>query len=58
MEEFDQKVANVFHQFGISIPCLTAYFWEVGAHVSLKVATKVSPRSQKTLKSKVIRLPI
>ena len=35
-----QKVRNVFNQFDITIPCSATYFLEVGAHVSLKVATK------------------
>ena len=50
MEECDLKVWNVFEQFGIAIPCSAAYFLEVGAHVSLKVAIKVSIRGNKTLK--------
>ena len=47
MEECDQKVWYVFDQFDITIPCSAAYFLEVGAHVSLKVATKVSRRGKK-----------
>ena len=43
----DQKVWNVFDQFGIAIPCLATYFLEVGAHVSIKAATKVSIRVKK-----------
>ena len=49
-EECDQKVWNVFYQFGISIPCSATYFLEVGAHVSFKVATKGSLQVKKTLK--------
>ena len=41
-EECHQKVCNVFDQFGITIPCSAAYFLEIGARVSLKVATKGS----------------
>ena len=33
----------------MSIPCSVTYFLEVGAHVSLKVATKVSLRGKETL---------
>ena len=40
MKECKQKVRNVFNQFDITIPCSATYFLEVGAHVSLKVATK------------------
>ena len=39
MDECDQKVWNALVQFGITIPCSTTYFLEVGARVSLKVAT-------------------
>ena len=44
MEECEQKVWNVFVQFGIAIPWWAAYFLEVGAHVSLKVSSKGSLR--------------
>ena len=37
-------------QFGITIPCSTTYFLEVGARLSLKVATKGSLRGKKTEK--------
>ena len=37
-------------QFGISIPCSATYFLEVGADVSLKVATKGSIRGKKLWK--------
>ena len=50
MEESDQNVWNVFDQFGSTISCSGAYFLEVGAHVSLKVATKGSIRGKKSLK--------
>ena len=50
MKECNQKVWKVFHQFGITIPCSAIYFLEVGAHVSLKVATKGCLRGKKTLK--------
>ena len=43
-EECDQKVWNVFDQFGICIACSGIYFVEVGARVSLKVTTKGSIR--------------
>ena len=48
MEECDQKVWYIFDQYGISISCSATYFMEVGARVSLKVATKVSIRGKKT----------
>ena len=47
MKECDQKVWNVFDQFGITIACSDTYFLEVGARVSLKVATKRSIRGKK-----------
>ena len=46
-EKCDQKVWNVFNQFTIIIPCSAAYFLEVGAHDSLKVATKGYLRAKK-----------
>ena len=51
MEQSDQKVWNVFNQFGISIPCSHTYFLQVGAQVSLEVATKGSFRGKETLKN-------
>ena len=48
MEECDQKVWNVFDEFSIIIPSSAFYFLEVGACVSLKVATKGSPRGKKS----------
>ena len=36
MEECDQKISNVFDQFGITMPCSATYFLKVGARVSLK----------------------
>ena len=47
MEERDQKVSNIFDQFGVTIFCSAAYFLEVDARVSLKVATKGSIRNKK-----------
>ena len=47
MKECDQKVWNVFDRFGITIACSDTYFLEVGARVSLKVATKRSIRGKK-----------
>ena len=47
MEQCNQKVWNVFNQFDITIPCSTTDILEVGAHVSLKVATKWSPSGKK-----------
>ena len=41
---------HVFDRFGITILCSATYFLEVGARVSLKVATNGSIRSKKTLK--------
>ena len=49
MDECDQKVGNVFDQFGIAIPFLATYSLEFGARVSLKVATEWSIRDKKTL---------
>ena len=46
-EECDQKDWNAFDQFVITIFCLTTYFLEVGACVSLKVATKGFVRVKK-----------
>ena len=46
-EESDLKAGNVFDQFGITIPCSATYFLEVGARVSLKVASKGSIRRKK-----------
>ena len=37
-----------FYQFGITIPCSGTSFLEVGARVSLKVATKRSLTGKKT----------
>ena len=50
MEECDLKSWIIFDQFGITIPCLATYFVEVGARLSLKVATKGSIRDKNTLK--------
>ena len=38
---------NVFDQFGITIPCSATFSLEVGARISLKVATKGSVRGKK-----------
>ena len=46
-EECNQKVGNVFDQFGIAIPCSATYFLEVSVRFSLKVATKQSIRGKK-----------
>ena len=46
-KDCDQKISNVFDQFGITIPCSDTYFLEVDTHFSLKVATKGSLRGQK-----------
>ena len=53
-EEWDQKLWNVFDQFGMTIPCSATYFLEVGAHVSLNVATKVSLEGKKLWKFKFL----
>ena len=50
MEECDRNVWNVFNQFDVGKSGLTTYFLEVGARVSLKLATKGIPRGKKTLK--------
>ena len=47
MEECDQNIWNVFNQFDITISSVATYLVEVGARVSLKVATKGSPRGKK-----------
>ena len=47
MEECNQKVWNVFNQFGLTIPCSATSFLEVGACISFKVATIGSPRGKK-----------
>ena len=46
MEEWDQKAGNVFDYLRIVIPFSATCFLEVGAHHSLKVATKVSIKSK------------
>ena len=46
MEECDLNIWKHFDQFGITIPCSAIYFLEVGARVSLKVATKMSIRGK------------
>ena len=50
-EEWDQKVWNIFSQFGVGKPCSTTYFQEVGVGVSFKVATKELLRVKKIPKS-------
>ena len=47
MEEGNLKAWIVLDQFGISIPFSATDFLEVDARISLKVATKVFPRSKK-----------
>ena len=49
-EECDQKLWNVFDQFGVGKPCSNTGFLEVGARVSLKLATKGFLRVKKSLK--------
>ena len=46
MEESDKKLWNVFAAFSISIPSVATNFLEIGACVSLKVATKGSLTGQ------------
>ena len=46
-EECKKNVEIFFDQFGIIIPCSCTYFLEVGACLSLKVATKGSIRDEK-----------
>ena len=55
-EECNQKVPDVFDQIGVDKPCSTTYFLEVGACVSLKVATKGFLRGKRTLKIELFRL--
>ena len=54
-EKSDQKVGNVFDQFGIAIPCSATYFLKVSARLSLKVATKGSISGKKNLKIYIFR---
>ena len=51
MEECGQKFWSVFNQFDITIPSSAIYFQGVDARVSLKVATKGSPKDKKILKT-------
>ena len=51
MDECDQNVWNAFDQLEITISCSATNFLEVGARVSLKVATKVSSRGKKSSES-------
>ena len=44
----DLKVWNVFNKLEITIPCSAIYFLEVGARVSLKVASKGSRKGKKS----------
>ena len=44
------KTLNVFDEFGVSKPCSAKYFLEVGARVSLKLATKGFLRGSVTKK--------
>ena len=50
MEECDRKDWFVSDKFGISIPYSATYFLEVGARVSLKVATIVFFRGKNVQK--------
>ena len=50
-EGCDQKVGNFFDPFGISIPCSATCFLELGARVSLRVATKQSIRGKKNFEN-------
>ena len=50
MEECDQNVWNDFDEFDIGRPFSTTYFLEVGARVSLKLATKGFLRVKKLWK--------
>ena len=47
-EKYNQKVWNVFDQFGVGKPCSTTYFLQVGARNSLKLATKWFLRCKKS----------
>ena len=49
-EDCDQKVWNVFDQFGIIIPYSARFCQEVDVHVSLKVAAKAFFRGKSTVK--------
>ena len=55
-EECGQKVWNIFEQIAVGKPCSTTYFLEVGARVSLKLATKGFLRGKNTLKIYLFRL--
>ena len=50
------KVGNLFYQSDITKSCSATYFLEVGASISLKVASKGSIRDKKTLKNWIFRL--
>ena len=50
MGDCNQKHWSYFDQIFINIPCSPIYFLEVGAPVSLKVATKGSLRGKKLWK--------
>ena len=54
--ECDQNFRYNFDQCGITMHCSTTYFLEVGARVLLKVATKWSITTKKTLKIQIFRL--
>ena len=49
-EVCDQKVWNVFDQFGVLKPGSTTYLLKVGAGATLKLATREFLRSKKVLK--------
>ena len=46
----------VSDEFGFGKPCSTTYFLEVGARVSLKLATKGFLGAKETLKIELLRL--
>ena len=46
-EEYDQKDCSASGKFGIITTCSATYFLELGASVSLKVASKGSLRGEK-----------
>ena len=56
MNECDQENCIVSDTFRIITPCSTTYHLEVGAPVSLKLATKASFGGKKYLKIEIFRI--
>ena len=56
-DECDPQDWSVSDKFGVITPCSTTYHLEVGAPVSLKVATKASFGGKKIVKIEIFSLP-